>query len=731
MSRIQGSASQETSLEGTVDRVIFANEESGWSVLRLEIRGREPVTAVGNLLGVQLGENLRLTGEWVRDRKYGQQFRVATYLTVKPATFQGIEKYLSSGMIAGIGPEMARRLVQHFGLATLDVIDDQPERLHEVEGIGPVRSERIRQAWRRQREIRQVMVFLQSHGVSSTYASRIYKRYGDHAVAWVRENPFRLAQEIPGIGFRSADRIAQDLGIPPESPHRAAAGILHALNQASDLGHVYLPAHKLIENTAELLEVAASIVAENLERLCKAEELRRIDYEGGREAAIFLPPLELAEATVAKRLLLLTRQRQLPFQIRVDNAIEWFESQEEIELAPQQRQALEVALTSKVLILTGGPGTGKTTLVRGMVRILERKGLRVQLAAPTGRAAKRLMEATGHEAKTLHRLLELQPIDRTFARGPDNPLELDLLVVDEASMLDTVLACNLLQALPPASRLILVGDIDQLPSVGPGRLLEDLIASQAFTVVRLTEIFRQASQSLIVVNAHRVRDGQLPIHGGEDEKSDFFWIEREAPEAALQTIKHLVAERIPRRFGFDPMTAIQLLTPMRRGLLGIANLNAELQAMLNPDGETVARGGRLLRVGDRVMQIRNNYELEVFNGDIGKIASLSAEERTLEVDYEGRLVCYEFDNLDELALAYACSIHKSQGSEYPCVVIALHTQHYALLQRNLLYTALTRGRRLVVIVGNRRGLEIASRNTSGNRRHTLLVERLRAHGLER
>lgn len=725
---------RETTIEGVVDKVVYSNEETAWSVVRLVIRGRGQLTAVGHLLGVRPGETIRLTGRWVRDRKYGEQFRADSYLSVQPATFIGIEKYLGSGLVKGIGPAMARRLVQRFGLDTLDVIEHRPHRLTEVEGIGPVRSARIRDAWLEQSEIRDVMIFLQSHGVSTAYAVKIYKRYGSAAISTVRENPYRLAREIFGIGFRMADKIARDVGIPADSKHRLGAGVLYALQQAADKGHVYVPRHDLVEATAELLAVEANAVPAILDELAGRGEIALVPLENDADAAVFLKPLEIAERGLAERVKRLTAQRDLPLEIDVGRACQWFERRERIELAQEQRGALERALTAKLLVITGGPGTGKTTLVRGIVGILTKKGLKVELAAPTGRAAKRLAQASGLEAKTVHRLLEYSPQEGGFQRGEELPLDADLVVVDEASMLDTALAHHVLAALREATRLILVGDVDQLPSVGPGRVLADLIESGAVDVVRLAEIFRQARESLIVVNAHRVRDGRMPFFTTSDkgassdrsasEKGDFFFIDREEPEAVLETVKHLYEERIPRGFGFEARD-IQVLTPMQRGLLGAANLNAELQALVNPEGESLSRGGRLFRVGDRVMQVRNNYDLDVFNGDVGQVETIDVTDQIVRVDFDGRQVDYDFSDLDELVLAYACSIHKSQGSEYTAVVIPLHTQHFVMLQRNLFYTAITRGRKLVVVVGSRRALELAVRTESSSRRATLLARRLR------
>jgi exodeoxyribonuclease V alpha subunit len=728
---------REPTIEGVVDKVVYSNEETAWSVVRLVVRGRGQLVAVGHLLGVRPGETIRLTGRWVRDRKYGEQFRAESYLSVQPATFIGIEKYLGSGLVKGIGPAMARRLVQHFGLDTLEVIEHRPERLTEVEGIGPVRSARIRDAWLEQSEIRDVMIFLQSHGVSTAYAVKIFKRYGSAAISMVRENPYRLAREIFGIGFRMADKIARDLGIAADSRNRLGAGLLYALQQAADKGHVYVARRELVAATAELLEVDADVLPAVVEELAERGEVVVVpredtDSPGVATPAVYLKPLEEAERGVADQVKRLTAQRDLPLQIDVGRACRWFERRERIELAPEQRGALGRALVSKLLVITGGPGTGKTTLVRGIVGILAKKGLKVELAAPTGRAAKRLAQASGLEAKTVHRLLEYSPQNGGFLRGPELPLDADLVVVDEASMLDTALAHHVLAALRETTRLILVGDVDQLPSVGPGRVLADLIESGAVGVVRLSEIFRQARESLIVVNAHRVRDGRMPFFttsetGAGAEKGDFFFIERDEPEAVLATVKHLYEERIPRGFGFEARD-IQVLTPMQRGLLGAANLNAELQALVNPDGESVTRGGRLFRIGDRVMQVRNNYDLEVFNGDVGHVDTIDVTNQVVRVDFEGRLVDYDFSDLDELVLAYACSIHKSQGSEYTAVVVPLHTQHFVMLQRNLFYTAITRGRKLVVVVGSRRALELAVRTESSSRRSTLLAWRLSGAG---
>jgi exodeoxyribonuclease V alpha subunit len=739
-------AEQAAVLEGVLERVVFANEANAWSVVRLAVAGaREPVTAVGNLLGVQPGESLRLSGCWTDDPRHGRQFRVDSYATVVPATALGIERYLGSGLIRGIGKVMASRLVAAFGSATLEVIEHQPERLCEVAGIGPKRRADILGAWTEQRDIKDVMVFLQSHGVSTSYAIKIYKSYGSLAVRWVRDNPYRLATDIHGIGFASADRIAASLGISRLAPQRLEAGALHVLGEAADRGHLFLPRSRLVEEADRLLGAGRDAVEAAVTALAAAEQVEAEPLRAAVLApaamtaadgaalqvpdwAVYLKPLHAAEAGLAARVRALLAQPQLPLEIDLGRALEWFERGERLTLASQQRQAIRTGLTSKLLVITGGPGTGKTTLVRGLVRILTRKGQRVLLAAPTGRAAKRLAEATGSEAATVHRLLEFNPKSRGFDRNREHPLACDLLIVDEASMLDAVLAHHLLRAVPDAGRLVLVGDIDQLPSVGPGQVLADLIGSGAVEVVRLTEIFRQAERSLIVTNAHRVQSGHMPVLESLDKSGDFFFVERRDPEEALRTLTQLVAQRIPARFGLDPLEHIQVLTPMKRGLLGSANLNAVLRDLLNPSGPALSRGGHSLRLGDKVMQVRNNYDLEVWNGDIGRVAAVDEENQRLQVVFDGRAVTYELAALDELALAYACSIHKAQGSEYPCVVIPLHSQHYMMLQRNLLYTGITRAKRLAVLVGETKALAAAIGNHRVNQRFTRLAERLRTPG---
>ncbi|MET0595383.1 MAG: ATP-dependent RecD-like DNA helicase [Polyangiaceae bacterium] len=711
------------SLEGTLDRIAFINEENAWSVVKITIEGRhEPATAVGNLLGVKPGESVLLKGRWIQDKRFGEQFKVESFQTVVPATLEGIERYLGSGLVHGIGKVMAERLVTKFGLKTLKIIDEHPERLTEVEGIGRVRSEQIKKAWVEQRAIKDVMVFLHSHGVAMSHATKIYKRYGEKAIAAVRENPYRLALDIFGIGFQTADEIARSLGVEPTSPSRCQAGLLHVLRAAADEGHAAAPREELIERVRTLLEVDEDLVRAAIAPLAEREQIVVEKIPDGE--AIYLEPLFVAERGIADLIERQTRTPVRPIQIDMVRAIAWFEEQRKISLEREQKDAVALAVREKVLVITGGPGTGKTTLINAIIQILEKKGRALLLAAPTGRAAKRMTETTGHEARTLHRLLEFTPKSNTFARGPSHPLEADLVIVDEASMLDTAMTYSLLRALPATCQVVFVGDVDQLPSVGPGSVLLDFIRSGAVPVVRLSRIFRQAEESRIIVNAHRVNQGELPMASPDDPESDFFFIERQEPEEVLATMKTLLTERIPRKFGLHPTRDIQVLTPMHKGLLGAQTLNQELQMLFNPDGPSVVRGTRIFRVGDKVMQVRNDYDLDVFNGDVGHVDAIDNDERTMTVTFDGRPVVYDEGQLDELALAYACSIHKSQGSEFPCVVLPLHTQHFVMLKRNLLYTAMTRGRKLVVIVGSKRALSTAVNSADTVMRFTGLARRL-------
>jgi len=715
-------------LSGVIERVTFHNPESGFTVLRVQAAGqRSLVTVVGHLPVAQAGEYLHATGAWVQDRDHGRQFKADDLRATPPNTPEGIEKYLASGLIKGIGPHFAGRIVAVFGKRTLTVIDESPAFLQEVKGIGPRRIQRIRESWQEQKAVRSIMVFLQSHGVGTARAVRIYKTYGDQAIALVQSNPYRLATDIWGVGFRTADELAGRLGIDRMSPLRARAALGYVLQQLSNEGHVGFPEAGVVERTGELTQINQEIIAAAVEDELVAGQLVR--EPEGQEPWLYLKPLFLAEKGAARALLQLREGSHPLPAIDIDAALRWVERKMGLELAETQRDAIRQATTQKVMVVTGGPGVGKTTIVRGILEIFEARDLRCCLCAPTGRAAKRLSETTGKEAKTIHRLLEFDPRQGGFKRDRDHPLDLDLLVVDEASMVDIALMNQLLRAVPPRACLVLVGDVDQLPSVGPGSVLADIITARAVAVVRLTEIFRQAGQSWIVRAAHQVNQGLLP-QSAPPKQGDFYFVEADTPAAILDRLLTVVRERIPASFGLDPFRDIQLLTPMNRSELGARNLNTVLQNVLNPrrEAQEVERYGWTFRVGDKVLQTVNDYQKEVFNGDIGRVATVDAVEQELSVDYDGRQVTYDFNELDELALGYALTIHKSQGSEYPAVVIPLHTQHYMMLQRNLLYTGITRGKRLVVLVGSRKALALAVGRQDTTRRYCGLCRRLREGG---
>ena len=717
-------------IHGLLERISFHNEENDFVVAKLREKDkRELTTIVGNLSGINPGESLKLTGQWVHNKKFGEQFQVESFEVTIPATLFGIQKYLASGLINGIGPIMSERIVEKFGLDTLEVIEKKPERLSEVEGIGPKRISMIRKAWEEQKEIKEIMIFLQGHGVSASYSAKIYKQYGNQSIEIVRENPYRLAHDIYGTGFITADKIAQNLGIDRNSLIRAKAGLLYVLNQLTEEGHVYYPETQLIHKAKEILNVDEEIIMLAVKELSKEKEifLEDLDPEGHHRAA-FLAPFYVAETGVAQRLINLKESLSNIRPIHPEKAIEWVQQKLNIELAKRQEEAILLAATSKVLIITGGPGTGKTTIITAILRIFQQLRLRILLAAPTGRAAKRMNEATGWEAKTIHRLLEYSPYKGGFKKDQDDPLEADVVIIDETSMVDTLLMYHLLKAIPSHAHLILVGDVDQLPSVGPGNVLKDIIRSGRFTVVTLTEIFRQAQESTIVVNAHKVNQGQFPASKEIDHpgKTDFQFIQEEDPEKILQNILDLCSERIPRHFRFHPLREIQVLTPMHKGTIGVTNLNVELQKRLNPGPPGITRGAWNFRSGDKVMQIVNNYDKDVFNGDIGLISKIDPEQREAVIEFDGRPVPYDYSDLDEVVLAYAVSVHKSQGSEYPAVILPVVTQHYMLLQRNLIYTGITRAKKLVILIGTKKALSIAVRNNKPQRRYTLLSERLRA-----
>ncbi len=725
-------------LEGAIERITFHNEENGYTVARLVPDGKDyEVTVIGNMLGVQVGEHVRLEGEWTVHGQYGRQFKVERYASVLPATAAGIEKYLGSGLVKGVGPVTAKRIVRKFGADTLTVIDETPDRLREVLGVGPQRVAKIKSAWHEQRQIREVMVFLQSHGVSPALAVRIYKHYGDGAAGVVRNDPYRLARDIHGIGFITADKIARNLGIAPDAPERVAAGVAYTLSQKADQGHVYVPQAELVEDAAKLLEVPAPLAGVAIETLRQDEQVRVEPLAGGsglaEERAVYLTPFYYGEVGVAGRL------RRLMDAVEdrcfVFRSFDWpqglavVQRDTGLRLTAQQQAAVRTALTERVTVMTGGPGTGKTTCTLAIIRLLDAARRSYVLASPTGRAAKRLGEATGKEAKTIHRLLEWSPGGAggfTFQRNEDNPLDVDMVIVDEASMLDLLLTNHLLKAIPSGAHLLLVGDIDQLPPVGAGNVLRDVIDSGAAAVVRLDVIFRQAAGSFIIENAHRINQGQMPEWRPE-QSQDFFLFQTDDPERAAELVAEIVLDRIPRKFGI-PASDVQVLSPMHRGAVGVGALNERLQAALNPPAANKPErriGGRIFRVGDRVMQMRNNYDKDVFNGDLGRITALDPVEQTLAVRIDDRTVPYEFLELDELVHAYAVSVHKSQGSEFPAVVVPITTQHYMMLQRNLLYTAVTRARKLVVLVGSPRAVAIAVNNNKIADRYSALAERLR------
>lgn len=729
---MRGPEDQELELEGVVERVTFVNNDSGFAVLKLVVPGEAAtVTAVGPLAGAQPGESLRVHGRFVIDRTHGRQLKVTSYVPVLPATAIGIERYLGSGLLGGVAKGLAKKIVAHFGARTLEVIEREPERLTEVEGIGKKRKDRIVAAFREQSEGREVMLFLHSHGITTHHAQKIMRTYGREALAIVRANPYRLAEDIFGIGFRSADRIAIGLGLPRDAPRRAEAGLVYTLVEAAGDGEVFVPEAELLERAATLLEIDPAPLASALTALLHEGRLVRESVPSDPPVvAIYTRALHAAEtgsvAEIQRILAAPLAHAERGQRVIFSRALAAYQARSGITLAGAQADAVRAALEAKLLVITGGPGTGKTTLVRAIIALLREEGRRIVLGAPTGRAARRLEGASGHPASTLHRLLDFSPGTMTFQRGPDAPLEADVVIVDESSMLDLPLFHQLLRAVPSRAQLILVGDVDQLPSVGPGRVLADLIESGVVPTVRLEHIFRQAEASAIVINAHRVNHGELPeVATDGAAPSDFYFIERSTPEQVAEALRTVVLERIPRRFGLDPIRDVQVLTPMHKGPLGVAQLNADLQAALVPAGRSVSRGHQSLRLGDKVIQLRNNYELDVSNGDVGRVIALDEEERRLTIDFDGRRAEYGPEGLDDLALAYAITIHKSQGSEFPAVVVPVSTQHYVMLRRNLLYTAITRGRRLVVLIGDRRALGLAVSERRLERRSSALGARLR------
>ena len=701
-------------LKGYIDRITYYNPENGYTIARLVPEGKgEKLTVVGTLASLKEGESLEVAGTWAKHSKYGPQFQIETYKQIYPSTLEGIQKYLGSGLIKGVGPVSAKRIVGHFGADTLDIIDADPLRLIEVPKLGQKRVELIARAWEDQRQIKDVMVFLQSHGVTTGYAVKIFKQYGEEAIQRVRENPYRLEREIRGIGFQTADLIARNLGFALDSQERIKAGVRYLLDQCADSGHVYLPVVELMEQGRELLGVNVELFPPAL------ESLRADDGVVTEELRYYLPPLyhaEMGTASSLRRLLQTPGPVKLDWQSDVDTG-------DGLHLARSQQEAIALTASKKVIVLTGGPGTGKTTVTREILKLFEKHGLKVLLCSPTGRAAKRLAEASGREAKTIHRLLEFAPAEGKFRKDYDDRLDADALIVDETSMIDIVLMNALLRALPDTARVVLVGDVDQLPSVGPGNVLRDIIDSGEIPVVCLTEIFRQDQQSQIVLYAHAINQGELPLINNR-EATDFFFVEEEAPERVVEVIEDLCSRRLPAHGGWDSRRDIQVLTPMYRGETGALNLNQRLQECLNPGSPSCRHGGVELRIGDKVLQVRNNYDKGVFNGDMGIISGLDLEREIIEVSFDAP-VEYEFTELEELNLAYAISTHRAQGSEFPAVVIPLTTQHYVMLQRNLLYTAITRAKKMIVIVGTRKALKLAIENNEVAERYTTLKQRLR------
>lgn len=697
-----------------VERITYQNPENGYAVLKVNMKDyRDLVTVVGTFGDLFVGTVLLCEGYWHEDRKYGRQFKAAKWEEVLPATAYGIEKYLGSGMIRGIGPKYASRIVERFGTDTIDIIDSQPEKLLEIPGIGKERLRRIRESWEQQKEVKNIMIFLQNYGVSTAFATKIFKTYGNDSIRVVQENPFRLADDIWGIGFKTADALAEKMGWQKDDPLRCRSGLFYTLNQLSEDGHVYATREQLTQAAAELLEVDPAPVEKAVDlAITQADLVEEKD-------AVYLPAFHHAEKGVADKLLQLLH---VPVQMSLPN-LDFDRIQRETGIAYDdiQKMAITTALSQNVVIITGGPGTGKTTITRGILQALQQSRQKVLLAAPTGRAAKRLSEATGKDAKTIHRLLEFKP-PQGYQRNADHPLEGDVLIVDEASMIDIILMNALLNAIPEEMKLVIIGDTDQLPSVGPGNVLRDMIESDVIPVVRLTRIFRQAQRSRIVMNAHRINEGKFPnISNGRD--TDFFFLEQEDPEAAAEEIVNLIENRLPRAYGLSPFE-IQILTPMQRGVIGAAALNTRLQQLLNPQEQVLHRGGIAFGQRDKVMQIRNNYDKDVYNGDIGTVTKVDLDERMLYAEFDGRTVSYEVSELNELVLAYATTVHKSQGSEYPIVIMPIMMSHFVMLQRNLIYTGITRAKKIMILVGQKKALAYCIHNLTVDQRNSRLRQRL-------
>jgi len=707
-------------IHGYIERITFQNADNGYTVARLkEGRKKDLTTVVGTLTSVQVGESVRCKGFWKNDINYGYQFIVKEYEVERPSSEKGIKKYLSSGLIKGIGPAFAERIVDYYKLETLDVIDANPENLLEINGIGAKRVERIKSCWAEQKSIREVMVFLQSFGVSPTYAKKVFKTYGDKSIETVQKNPYQLARDIWGIGFKTADQTARQMGIQMAADIRIDSGVEYVLSALSNEGHTCYPVDKFLEKAQELLTVESNLIDARLEAILAEDRIVIASLEVAEQPimCIWLKLFHVCERGIVKEWKRLHKGKSLLRKIAPDKAIIWAEEKLKIELAPNQKKAVAQSLSEKIQIITGGPGTGKSTITKVILLITQQLTKKILLAAPTGRAAKRLSEITKMEASTIHSLLEFDFGINGFRKNLDNPLDCDLLIVDEASMIDTVLMYSLLKAIPSHARLILVGDIDQLPSVGAGNVLQDLIASEKIPVTRLTDIFRQAANSKIIINAHKINAGQFPNIKTEPD-ADFFFIEKELPEQIVELIPTLVKNRLPKKYGLNSFNDIQVLSPMNRGIIGTRNLNLILQKELNPSKDPLIKMGRTFHLHDKVMQLKNNYDKEVFNGDVGRIQKIDRIEQELYVDFEGKLVNYDFSDIDQLMLAYAVSVHKYQGSECPCIIMPMHTTHYMMLFRNMLYTGMTRGKRLVIIIGTKKALSMAIRNNKVAKRYS-------------
>lgn len=715
--------------EGTIERIVFHNPENGYTVLKVQPEKKHACaeTMVGHLATPRVGCRMRFQGQYINNPRFGRQFSFDLADEIMPATVESMRLYLASGLFRGIKLDTAGRIVEHFGLDTLRILDEEPERLVEVRGIGKKKLAQIREGWNEHRSMRNLLLFLQPHGITASCAVRIYKAYGDEALQITRENPYRLAMDIRGIGFLSADAIALKLGFTPNHPLRIQAATLYCLNKAGEEGHVYLPRMTLMERVGKLTNVETGLVDSAILELEAAQRISCEQFDEDGASGVYLKRFHYCESKTAYYIQRLLRS---PLSVHFDNpqkAVETALAKIRLVLAPAQQTAVMAATQCRALVITGGPGTGKTTVINAIIKVYEGARAKILLAAPTGRAAKRMSETSSREAMTIHRLLEYSPGDDKFYRNEDSPLSCGLLIIDEASMMDTLLFYHLLKAIPPGAMLILVGDANQLPSVGPGNVLGDVISSGVVRVIELNEIFRQSAESEIICNAHLINHGKLPnLEHNPDRMSDFYFIPRDDPDEAADFIVDLIKYHIPRRFGFDAVNEIQLLTPMHKGAVGAASMNSRLQAALNPNAVEIKRGDRSFRLHDKVMQIRNNYDKDIYNGDMGRIVYLDSHERKISVDFDGVTLPYEYEELDEIIPAYAISIHKSQGSEYPAVVIPLTMQHYILLQRNLIYTGVTRGKKLVVLVGERKALEIAIANNKTSKRFTRLAQRLAA-----